>query len=139
VLIRIDPRSAEPIFEQIVFAVKAALARGTAAAGEKLPSVRELARELAINPNTVVRAYEALERDGVIVRRQGAGCFLTGGGSELATAERRRQLQELLRRAATEAFHLGFTAADIEKALRQCLDQLEFTPNEAKDPKEKKA
>ena len=44
-----------------------------------------------------------------------------------------------LQRAATEAFHLGFTAADIEKALRQCLDQIEFRPNEAKDPKEKKA
>lgn len=138
-LIRIDPTSAEPLFEQVVYAVKSAVARGTAQVGDKLPSVRELARDLGINPNTVVRAYEALERDGVIVRRQGAGCFLTGGGSELATAERRRQLQELLRRAATEAFHLGFTAADIEKALRQCLDQLEFTPNEAKDPKEKKA
>lgn len=125
-IIRIDPRSAEPLFEQVVFAVKTAVARGTAKAGDKLPSVRELARELAINPNTVVRAYEALERDGVIVRRQGAGCFLTGGGSDLAAAERRKQLQELLRRAATEAFHLGFQAEDIEKALLQCLDELKF-------------
>lgn len=125
-LIRVDPTSAEPLFEQVVFAVKTAVARGQAQAGEKLPSVRELARDLGINPNTVVRAYEALERDGVIVRRQGAGCFLTGGGSELATAERRRQLQALLRKAATEAFHLGFTAADVEKALRQCLEQIDF-------------
>lgn len=138
-LIRIDATSAEPLFEQVVFAVKSAVARGAAEPGEKLPSVRELARDLGINPNTVVRAYEVLERDGVIVRRQGAGCFLTGSGSDLAATERRRQLQELLLRAATEAFHLGFTAADIEKALRQCLDQLEFAPNEAKDPKEKKA
>ncbi|MCA8949143.1 MAG: GntR family transcriptional regulator, partial [Planctomycetes bacterium] len=65
VVIRIDPASAEPLFEQIVFAVKQAVARGGAAAGDRLPSVRELARELAINPNTVVRAYEALEHDGV--------------------------------------------------------------------------
>lgn len=126
-LIRIDPRSTEPLFEQVVFAVKSAVARGTAREGEKLPSVRELARDLAINPNTVVRAYEALERDGVVVRRQGAGVFLTGRGSDLATAERRKQLHELLRRAATEAFHLGFVAADIERALTQCLDELEFT------------
>ena len=125
-LIRVDPTSAEPLFEQVVFAVKTAVARGQAQAGDRLPSVRELARDLGINPNTVVRAYEALERDGVIVRRQGAGCFLTGGGSELATAERRRQLQALLRKAATEAFHLGFTAADVEKALRQCLEQIDF-------------
>ena len=68
-LIRIDPRSAEPIFEQIVFAVKAALARGTAAAGQKLPSVRELARDLAINPNTVVMAVSNTGRKRVFPAR----------------------------------------------------------------------
>ena len=125
-IIRINPASPEPLFEQVVFAVKTAVAKGSAQAGEKLPSVRELARELAINPNTVVRAYEVLERDSVIVRRQGAGCFLTGRGSELAGAERKRQLQELLRRAATEAFHLGFAAEDIEAALQKCLNELQF-------------
>ncbi|MCA8973215.1 MAG: GntR family transcriptional regulator [Planctomycetes bacterium] len=126
VIIRIDPTSAEPLFGQVVFAVKQAVARGTAAAGDKLPSVRELARDLAINPNTVVRAYEVLERDGVIVRRQGAGCFLTGRGSELASPERRQKLRDLVRRAATEAFHLGFSAADIRQALEQSLDELHF-------------
>jgi GntR family transcriptional regulator len=126
VLIRVDPQSAEPIFEQIAFAVKSAVARGSAAAGERLPSVRELARELAINPNTVVRAYELLERDGVLVRRQGAGCFLTGRGSELAGSLRKKQLQQLLRRAATEAFHLGFSADEVRKALDQGLDSLQF-------------
>ncbi len=125
-IIRIDPQSAEPLFEQVVFAVKTAVAKGTAKEGHRLPSVRELARELAINPNTVVRAYEALERDGVIVRRQGAGCFLSGRGSDLAASERRKQLTELLRRAATEAFHLGFGAEDIERALAQCLEQVQF-------------
>lgn len=128
-IIRIDPQSAEPLFEQVVFAVKTAVAKGTGKAGDKLPSVRELARELAINPNTVVRAYEVLERDGVIVRRQGAGCFLSGRGSDLAASERRKQLTELMRRAATEAFHLGFAAADIERALAQCLEQVQFDGN----------
>lgn len=125
-LIRIDPRSPEPLFEQVVFAVKAALAKGTAKAGDRLPSVRELARELAINPNTVVRAYEALERDGVVVRRQGAGCFLSDRGSDLAQGEKRKQLLDLMRRAATEAFHLGFTADDVKKSLGQCLDEVQF-------------
>jgi GntR family transcriptional regulator len=126
VIIRIDPQSAEPLFTQVVFAVKAAVARGTAKAGDRLPSVRDLARELAINPNTVVRAYEVLERDGVLVRRQGAGCFVSDRGSDLAAAERRRQLQELMAHAATEAFHLGFSAEDVKKALAQCLDQVQF-------------
>ncbi|MBL8732558.1 MAG: GntR family transcriptional regulator [Planctomycetes bacterium] len=137
-IIRIDPQSAEPLFEQVVFAVKAAVAKGTAKAGDRLPSVRDLARELAINPNTVVRAYEVLERDGVIVRRQGAGCFLTGRGSDLAATERRKQLVDLLRRAATEAFHLGFPAADIEKALRQCLDEMQFAADGANKGERKK-
>jgi len=133
VIIRIDPASPEPLFEQVVFVIKSAVAKGSSRAGDKLPSVRELARELAINPNTVVRAYEVLERDGVIVRRQGAGCFLTGRGSDLAGPERKRQLHGLLRRAATEAFHLGFAAEDVERALKKCLDELKF------DSKRKKA
>jgi GntR family transcriptional regulator len=124
--IRIDPGSAEPLYEQVVFAVKSAVARGTAQPGERLPSVRELARELSINPNTVVRAYEVLERDGVIVRRQGAGCFLTGKSSDRTATERRKQLQELLQRAATEAFHLGFSPDDVRRALEQCLERLHF-------------
>jgi GntR family transcriptional regulator len=140
-IIRVDTASAEPLFEQVVFAVKSAVARGAAQPGDKLPSVRELARDLGINPNTVVRAYEALERDGVIVRRQGSGCFLTGVGSDRSAPERRRQLHELVQRVATEAFHLGFTAADIEKALRQCLDQLDFaaTKDRKQAAKENKA
>jgi GntR family transcriptional regulator len=125
-IIRIDPQSAEPLFEQVVFAVKSAVAKGAAAPGERLPSVRELARELAINPNTVVRAYEALERDGVLLRRQGAGCFVSDRGSDRAASERRRQLQDLMARATTEAFHLGFSADDVRKALAQCLDQVQF-------------
>ncbi|MFY9345510.1 MAG: GntR family transcriptional regulator [Planctomycetota bacterium] len=125
-IIRIDPQSAEPLFEQVVFAVKAALAKGTARPGDQLPSVRELSRELAINPNTVVRAYEVLERDGVVVRRQGAGCFLTDRGSDLAASERRKQLMDLMRRAATAAFHLGFSADEVRKALAQGLDEVQF-------------
>jgi GntR family transcriptional regulator len=134
VQIRVDPQSPEPIFEQIAYAVKSAVARGTAPAGEQLPSVRELARELAINPNTVVRAYELLERDGVLVRRQGAGCFLTGRGTELAGSQRRKQLQQLLRRAATEAFHLGFSADDVRKALEQSLESVQFERNGKERP-----
>ena len=125
-LIRIDPQSSEPLFEQVVFAVKTAVAKGTAAPGERLPSVRELARELAINPNTLVRAYEVLEHDGVIVRRQGAGCFLSDRGSDLAMAERRKQLLDLVRRAVTEAFHLGFRPDDVKRAMTQCLDEVQF-------------
>jgi GntR family transcriptional regulator len=119
--LRIDINSAEPLFEQIAFAVKAAVARGDLEAGDRLPSVRELASELAINPNTVVRAYDLLTRDGVVVRRQGAGCFVTGRPSNLDAAVRRRQLGELVGKAVTESFHLGFTADEVRAAVEDAL------------------
>jgi GntR family transcriptional regulator len=123
VLLRIDPQSAEPLFEQIAHAVKNAVARGDLVAGEKLPSVRELAQDLSINPNTVVRAYELLTADGVVIRRQGAGCFVTGRPSSLNTRARRRQLTDLVERVVTEVFHLGFSAdelrAEVEEAIAQ--------------------
>jgi GntR family transcriptional regulator len=122
VLLRIDPKSPEPVFEQIVFRTKDAIAQGRLRAGDRLPSVRELARELSINPNTVARAYEALEADGVIVRRQGSGCFVSDGGSTLSTLERQRRLDELVQRLVTEAFHLGYSARDIREALSKRLN-----------------
>src|SRR5829696_8550875 len=124
--LRVDLSSAEPLFEQIAFAVKDAVARGDLAQGAKLPSVRELAQELSINPNTVVRAYEALERDGLVTRRQGAGCFVTGRGSALNGREKRRQLVDLALRTVTEAYHLGFSAHDIKAAVEQALARLQF-------------
>lgn len=114
-LLRVDPLSPEPIFEQVVFQVKAAVARGVLKAGDKLPSVRELAKDVAINPNTVARAYQALEGQGVIVRKQGSGCFVTGETSALRKDERRRKLEALLHRAVTEAFHLGFEAREVRE------------------------
>lgn len=125
-LIRIDPQSSDPIFEQIVFQVKDAVARGDLAQGDKLPSVRELARETSVNPNTVVKAYDALEREGIVVRRQGAGCFITGKKSALKHQERQRQLSRLVKKTVTEAFHLGFDAEAIRKALEKGLGDLNF-------------
>jgi GntR family transcriptional regulator len=121
VLLRIDPLSPEPIFEQVVFQVKSAVARGDLSSGDKLPSVRELAKDLAINPNTVARAYEALGSQGVIVRKHGAGCFVTGGTSGLRKDERRRKLDQLVNRAVTEAFHLGFEAEAVREAVEKQL------------------
>jgi len=126
-LIRIDPQSPEPIFEQVVYQVKGLVARGDLAAGDRLPSVRELAKQIAVNPNTVIRAYETLERDGLIVKRQGAGCFITKNGTTLKDSERSRQLKRLMGRTVTEAFHLGFGAEAIRKALEAGLAGVRFS------------
>ena len=125
-LFRVDPLAPQPIFEQIVFRVKTAVARGELSRGDRLPSVRELALEASINPNTVVRAYEALERDGVIVRRQGAGSFVTGGDSPLSDHRRRGAMEAAVERTVTEAFHLGFDADEVRKAVESALLKLRF-------------
>ncbi len=125
-LLRVDPQSAQPISEQIAFAVKDAVARGDLATGDRLPSVRELAQDLSINPNTVVRAYDILTRDGVVVRRQGAGCFVTGRSSNLNGRARRQQLAELAQRTVTEAFHLGFGADEVRTAVEDALGEVRF-------------
>ncbi|MCE9592704.1 MAG: GntR family transcriptional regulator [Planctomycetes bacterium] len=120
-LFRVDPSSSEPIFEQIVFRVKHAVAGGSLKSGDRLPSVRELAKDLAINPNTVARAYESLESDGVIVRRHGSGCFVSERGNALSNSERKRRLDDLVQRLVTEGFHLGFGARELRDALSERL------------------
>jgi len=125
-LFRLDPRSRQPIFEQIAQAVKTAVARSELAPAERLPSVRELAKELAINPNTVARAYDALEAQGVIVRRQGSGCFVAERSLALADEERERRLDLALGQVLTEAFHLGFSAEEIRDRVERGLDRLNF-------------
>lgn len=125
-IFRIDPLSAEPIAAQVAFQVKGAVARGELRDGSQLPSVRELARELAVNPNTVVRAYDSLEHDGVIRRRQGAGCFVTGETSDRSRGQRHKQLRELVNRTVTEAFHLGFAPTEIREAIDRSLKGIQF-------------
>ncbi len=131
--IRIDPLASEPLFAQLVFQVKTAVARGELTEGTQLPSVRELAKELSINPNTVSKAYRELEAEGVIVRRQGSGCFVKGDPHALAEAERERRLAELCRRLVIDAFHLGAGAPQVRAALERALEDMQ-TPGASQAP-----
>jgi GntR family transcriptional regulator len=139
-LLRVDPLAPQPVFEQLVFQVKSAVAKGVLAPGDRLPSVRELAKTVAVNPNTIVRALEALEREGVIVRRQGAGCFIAEPTRDRTVKARRRQLEEMLASVVTEAFHLGFRGDEVRAALDAALAtvNLEGDPPRAKSPKERR-
>ncbi len=76
----IDPSSPIPIYKQIVDEIRRSVAAGVYRPGEMIPSLRALALELAVNPNTVQRAYEALEREGLIHARKGLGMFVAEGG-----------------------------------------------------------
>lgn len=120
-LLDLRPSDPQPLFEQIAFGVKRAVAEGRLHSGDRLPSVRELARRLTINPNTVARAYGALEADGVILRRQGSGSFVAERDSPLSERERARRLAALVERLTIEAFHLGFAPAEVRAALEERL------------------
>src|SRR5262252_4879243 len=93
---RLDEHSGVPVYRQLMDQVLAAKAAGTLAGGDQLPTVRQVAVDLAINPNTVVRAYRELEIRGVLETQQGTGTFLSHQKVERAEVERRRQLDQLV-------------------------------------------
>ncbi|KPL21606.1 MAG: hypothetical protein AMJ75_09680 [Phycisphaerae bacterium SM1_79] len=104
--IRIDNASGRPVYQQIMDQVKRDIALGRLIKNEKLPTVRQLAGQLAINPNTIAKAYRQLEREGIIVTKPGAGAFVANLDSHLSRAVRKRLVSEELERIAVEAFHM---------------------------------
>lgn len=102
----IDPSSGTPIYRQLVDQVRQAVASGVLRAGDKLPSVRDLAVELAVNPNTVAKAYQELEREGVIETPRGKGSFIADRDHTITEAERMRQFAEAADKLAADAYRL---------------------------------
>ena len=116
-ILKVDPRSSTPIYEQVMRQVRHAVSTGIAERGTALPSVRKLAVELRVNPNTVARAYRELEAEGVVETRRGQGTFVAGTGRRLTEAQRRRSLEPLLDEALTEARALGFEPEELHALL----------------------
>src|SRR5215831_5478355 len=93
---KLDPRSGVPIYRQIQDQVRYGIASGLLSPGEQLPTVRALAVELSVNPNTVIKAYSELEREGVLTSEQGSGTFVAGlPAGALGEAERGAKLEAL--------------------------------------------
>jgi GntR family transcriptional regulator len=122
--IHISTGSAVPIYRQIVDQVCRAAASGRLKPDDQLPSVRELAEELVLNPNTVARAYGELVREGVAESRQGRGVFVTRRRQVYADAERRRRLEAAVDQLVNEALFLGVDPADVRDALDKRLRDL---------------
>lgn len=117
--LRINPASRTPIYRQLTEQLREAVARGKLRTGERLPSVRELAGELVVNPNTIARVYTELEREGVLNTRAGLGVFVAQPQAELTRRVRRQRLQKVLDRFMTEAVHLGFSAEEVVSLVEQ--------------------
>lgn len=105
----IDLTTHHPVYLQIVEQVRAALEGGHLQAGDKLPTVRQLATELEVNFNTVARAYRLLDKKGVISTQRGRGTFITGDVKRDPESQRRQQLSVLAEHFLHEAERLGFT------------------------------
>lgn len=115
----LDPRSPVPLYEQIAARIRVAIAAGEFEAGAILPSVRQLAMSLRVNPATVVQAYRDLEREGFVEMKHGAGTFVQQMPASRRSAERARQARDLVRRMLAEAARLGLGAADLSRALEE--------------------
>jgi len=117
--LRIDANDGTPIYLQIVDQIKRGVAVGRMKPEDPLPSVRQLALDLTINPNTVARAYLELEHDGVIYKRQGQGTFISAQALDASKRERSRIVGALLEKAIVEAVNFGMSAAEIDETYRQ--------------------
>lgn len=126
-----DTSSRSPIYRQIVDQVRQAVATGRLKAGERLPSVRQLSRELVINPNTVARAYSELERDGVLNTRKGLGAFVAEQRTDETKRARRERLVASLDAFLTEAVHLGFSADEVLSVVTERVERYRFNDPQA--------
>jgi GntR family transcriptional regulator len=116
--IRLETSDGVPIYLQIVDQIKRSVAVGRLKPEDPLPSVRQLALDLTINPNTVARAYLELEHDGVIYKRQGQGTYVSPQALDASRRERVRVVSGLLEKAIVEAVNSGLSAFEIDEAYR---------------------
>lgn len=127
-MVRVHPASGVPLYLQIESQIKQAIAAQAVRQDDPLPPVRKLAAELRINPNTVARAYQNLERDGVIRTVQGGGCYVNGQASRLLKPEKIRRLKPLATQLAVEATQLMLPREDTVRLLEDSLNELERKP-----------
>jgi DNA-binding transcriptional regulator YhcF (GntR family) len=120
---RLDLHSGVPVYRQIVDQVRGGVASAALGIGDQLPTVRQLAVDLSINPNTVVRAYRELELGGLLETHQGTGTFISAQKMRGGNEERARQLARIVEDAVARAGAAGFTVEDLIEQLREWVAQ----------------
>jgi GntR family transcriptional regulator len=123
---RIEPASRTPIYRQLEGQIREAVARGRLSPESRLPSVRDLSRQLVINPNTVARVYTELEREGILNTRPGLGVFVAQPKSDLTKRARKDRLLAVIDGFLTEAVHLGFSANDVLALVSERMAKFQF-------------
>jgi GntR family transcriptional regulator len=119
----IDPSAAQSVSEQIVEGIRLAVASGRLRVGDRLESVRGLARELLVNPNTVAKAYRDLAKDGVLATRLGDGVFVAAGAVAACRRACAASVRAALGAAVAKGLSAGLPPEEIEAEVRECLER----------------
>jgi len=123
---RIDNSSQRPIYQQIIDQIKRDIALNKLRQGEQLPTVRQLASQLVINPNTIAKAYRQLEKDGIIVTKAGAGAFVAELNSSLSKSVRRKIIVQQLELIAVEAIHMQMDKKTLTELFGSTLEKFKY-------------
>ena len=135
-ILQVNFKAGKPVYLQLVDQVKAATASGILRPGEALPSIRPLAEELRVNRNTVAKAYDELEAQGVIENVAGKGCFVKENGSPLKKDIRRKILVQDVDQVVVQSYHLQVPRDEFVELVNDRLDDLEkrIRANEPQQP-----
>jgi GntR family transcriptional regulator len=117
--ITIDPKDGLPIYRQISNQLRYMIASGVLLEDEDLPPIRTLAAQLRVTPNTVVKAYDELEKAGVIAKRRGSGCYVSEGPPKLVEREKRRILEQRIDALLVEARQLDYPLEELFKLIHR--------------------
>ena len=118
--IRVSSSDGSPIYLQIFRQIQFLVGSGRLRAGEELPSIRSLAAQLVVNPNTVARAYRELESAGIVTKRGTSGTFVAEDGSIISARQRKETLFQRVETLLLDARQMGFSTKDVIKTLKEC-------------------
>ena len=122
--IKIDSASATPIYVQITDQVKYQIASGRLKIGDRIPTVRELAVELRVNPNTVAKAYRELDREQITEGKPGQGSFIKGGDMGLSLKRRREIVEQSMETPIVQAYHFDLSRVGVEEVFQMQLGKI---------------
>ena len=117
--IRIEPSSSVPIYRQIIDQIKYQVATGVLKEGDRVPSVRQLAGQIAVNQNTILKVYNELCRENVLRIERGNGTFVTASRQSISATERKNRVANILRQAVVHAVHLDINLRETTKLLEK--------------------
>jgi GntR family transcriptional regulator len=129
-LLRIDSTNGVPLYLQIAKEVKHSIAIGSLKPGEQIPSVREIALQITVNPNTVAKAYRELESQGIVETKRGTGTFVSKTIVDITQEERQKIISELMDRAIDEARHLQMSEDEMTNLLLERVQAFKRTRKE---------